>query len=452
MPPQPYVQTIMLDTSQFKIIDITKELNNDKYCKENKVIFNPSIIKLEEPNKYLISYRYVGINSDEHSASKYHPWKNKDVNDRWGMDYAGTRFKLCKITKNTDDKTISVSSFKSIKINGSDHLDMAEDARLYITPNNSNKIIITYNLSFNDNNKYILQNLYKEEASCKNKCNLTKKGQKEFTLQLNNSVTCENCGFMVYSSGTFCNNNIVLENNTHLICPACISRPAEKNWTFWCGNDNKLRISYSIPGFHRYLTSDTNGLFISCTAHKAPDNQGYAGQLAYLETSSSASEYKNIQFSLSTPAIDFDNDHLLAVGHAKIDHENKTTSCAINKIISEIKDIKDKEKDKEKDKDYLHPTYMYFMYFYIINKINGQIDGISPLLLLDADEPYSLVFPTGLTKFDDTTYIVSYGVGDEMCKLAFFNKDLISDVISGQKEYLGKTLGDALRVFIIKEK
>jgi hypothetical protein len=134
-------------------------------------------------------------------------------------------------------------------------------------------------------------------------------------------------------------------------------------------------------------------------------------------------------FSLSTPAVPFKNRTHIAVGHAKVRYSSVAThtsasrsiqaiaayAASIGKYIAAASDIKE---------HVAHPTYVYMMFWYTIDTHSGEITGMSDLFIPYAGEPYSVFFPSGLTRCQKD-YVIAYGVGDIMCKLAVFKKAVV---------------------------
>ena len=392
-----------------QIIDMTEGLNTKK---DNEIILNPSIVKLND-NEFLISFRYLG-----YLEKTQHPWVGVHKDNMWSMDYGGTAF-----AKIILDKTNNGFNVKNIKHFDS-RFENAEDARLFkrsTYKDINNFIYITYsiNANFNDLPEELKQYYY--EGSCDIKFDIenSSKYNKRYAKTLDISKDCNNitndCGYMVICKCELLGDEMNLKNN-YLICPKCIHQKIEKNWSLWESNDKNLRISYDIIGTHKFLIANTDD-FQNC------DMISFPNKLDLFEDPPSASvelydlkAEMNTICSLSTPAVDFGDDIMLAVGHAKHDHKGQ-----MKPEFKKFKDVK------------IHPYYHYFMFFYTFDKDTGKILEISQLFTPYDNEPYSLVFASGLCKFDENNFIVSYGVGDEYCKLAIFSKDEILGLLDKKK-------------------
>lgn len=390
-----------------QIIDLTTVLNTRK---ENEVILNPSIIKLNYDNDFLISYRYIGYEKKEKHK---HPWVGRDKDDTWIIKYGGTAFAKCKILLDMSNK-FNIEHIKHFD----SRFENAEDARLFkrSTKDDYNIIYITYNITgLFDNLPEELQNYYRDKGQCNGTFNYQTKKPIDISTECNEDKF--ECGYMVICKCTLDNDTFNLEKN-YLICPKCIHQKTEKNWSLWESNDENLRISYDIVGTHKYLIAKTDD-FQDCNMISSPNKMNI-----YENPPSAAVELHDltagtsVSCSLSTPAVDFDDNIMLAVGHAKILHGNK-----MKLEFTRIKDINFN----------MHPHYHYFMFFYTFNKITGELLKVSQLFTPYDNEPYSLVFASGLCKFNEDNFIVSYGVGDEFCKFAIFSRDEIIGLLNKNK-------------------
>jgi len=394
------------------IIDLTNDLNNKK---DKEVILNPSIVKVNDNNEFLISFRYLG-----YLEKAQHPWVGVHKDEMWSMDYGGTAFATCKI----------VLKSNKFHIENVKHIDSlfenAEDARLFKKANSSdvnNFIYITYSTSGTfDNLPEELKQYYHDEGSCninfdvENSVKYNKRYKKPLDISKECTDNRDICGYMVICKCELLDNDTLNLKNNYLICPKCIHQKIEKNWSLWESNDKHLRISYDIVGTHKFLIANKDN-FQSC------DMTSFPNKLDLFENPPSASvelydlkAEMNTICSLSTPAVDFGDDIMLAVGHAKNDHKGQ-----MKPEFKKFKDVK------------IHPYYHYFMFFYTFNKVTGKMLKISQLFTPYDDESYSLVFASGLCKFDENNFIISYGVGDELCKLAIFSKDEILELLDKKK-------------------
>jgi polysaccharide pyruvyl transferase WcaK-like protein/predicted GH43/DUF377 family glycosyl hydrolase len=130
-----------------------------------------------------------------------------------------------------------------------------------------------------------------------------------------------------------------------------------------------------------------------------------------------------LEMSLSTPVIKFGLNYL-SLGHAKIDYLNNTHPLLL-KFYEKYNVNMYSEQIKR------HGRYIYFMFLYIFDT-NYNIIAISDLFIPTINNnhlPYLLVFPTGLTCHNNK-YTISYGEGDERCKLLILSE---SEIMSCMK-------------------
>jgi hypothetical protein len=238
---------------------------------------------------------------------------------------------------------------------------------------------------------------------------------------------------MIVDTYTLNTNNLTL-NKRGVICKP-EQQQVEKNWSLFQSYKDEIQISYGLSGKHIIFRDPTNkpSLFTSCI--KAEIESPCTTMFSSIESITKFGDKKVVHFSLSTPAIRFDASSNIAVGHVKLNYnditnpnfatEKQVDNYIIKKRLYTIIEAADSyvlNNAKYHDK---HAIYMYFMFFYKFD-LNGNITHVTNFLLPYNYEPYSLVFASGLTMYDQNTVVVSYGVADVQCKLAFFTFDVIN--------------------------
>jgi len=137
--------------------------------------------------------------------------------------------------------------------------------------------------------------------------------------------------------------------------------------------------------------------------------------------------YKNIFISFGTPVLKFNDNEYISIGHMKIEYKNNNNQY-LNKFLKNI--------DLSKIK--IHGKYIYFAFIFLFNH-NYDITYFSDFFIPTIDNedylPYLLVFPTGLTYYNDKYYI-SYGEGDEKCKILELSKDEILNLLKKYNQEL----------------
>jgi hypothetical protein len=195
-------------------------------------------------------------------------------------------------------------------------------------------------------------------------------------------------------------------------------------------------MSYSLSGRHVYFNTEPSPggatPFGTCSS-STPLFNTIPEFLRALEKEAKGAVF----FSLSTPAVPFKNRMHIAVGHAKVRYAaglptaSATSSASpslqafmayatsIGNYVAEASDLKEHR---------AHPTYVYMMFWYTIDTHNGEITAMSDLFIPYAGEPYSVFFPSGLARCQKD-YVIAYGVGDIMCKLAVFKKGVVRSML-----------------------
>ena len=184
--------------------------------------------------------------------------------------------------------------------------------------------------------------------------------------------------------------------------PLCtnLAVPSDKNWSTWV-YQGTMYVSYVLTPKHTVfytLDGDTD----HCLAR----------------SSDRVTVFQRIQdsynlgliFSLSTPALPFD-DGYLGVGHVKVVTQwlDRPDSHAyvFAKTNSDLP---------------IHPLgYWYLMFFYTFNPETLEITRISHAFLPPFSK-HGVVFASGLSRLDPDTYIISYGEGDAHMKLLTITK------------------------------
>ena len=409
------------------LLDITRAIDDMIYKKTHShfAIFNPSICRIpNKPGQYLVSYRITGNidrsrqNAVTNSRNSRHPWPNN-----WQVQIDGTGFAILIMNsatkptlKNIDAVagTIQQAQFPGVFANGI--LLKFVDLRLFTY---NDQIWMTFNTFTNTDNPPL--GLYKNEPPSiffgGDMCN--KNVDNYFKM-----CTKEWCGNIAVAVCSF-NNGALQVNNVEYACPKC-SRRIEKNWTLYKNAEGRLNISYGISGVHTILRLNDNDVK-KCTTEVISSVCTKLLDIMY-------NKYGLI-FSLSTPAVPWDDKNsLLAVGHAKIEftklltmlNSMYTTGLATNtarQLATFTKFIELKAGSHN-----FHRNYAYFMYFYRLDNISGEIIQISDLFIPYKNEQYSVYFPCGLELVNPNFYLLSYGVGDVQSKILLINRQEISNL------------------------
>ena len=422
-----------------QIIDITEKIKSNFNNSSNYYCFNNSLIHYRD-NYYLMTYRVLYYNI----KTKIHPWswwwngskifyiENPDLIDKvdifsdrkhkhsLGFDnflslknnenkinfnkyeFDGTGLAILKISDNFNIEII-------YNINNIFEDDMNQDARIV---NINNKFYITYN-SFVIENDLTYIRMFKRKIfiNLENKTfylgkefvmsNATNKQVEKNWILFKNKNTTD-----FYNMNDIIDDKYILDNNFISNTPITSSSNTTSKNKSSQENIDDVDILYSINGFFNIIHN--NKLM------------GYRVDLL----SNIIKYYKNeIYFSLSSPCIEYEiNNEILylSLGHVKINHKINFENSPFEKFLLSIDYFNNKTLNK-------HGKYIYFMFFFVFDKyynLKYLSNAFIPTDEHNSHLPYLLVFPTGITKFNDK-YIISYGEGDVKCKLLCLSKDTI---------------------------
>lgn len=427
--------------SNIDIIDITEKIRSEFNKISNYYCFNNSLIHYRD-DYFIMTYRVLYYNI----KTKIHPWSwwwngykvfymenpelvNKKINmfenrkhihslgydnlinlddhknyinfDNYEFD--GTGLAILKISKDLNIEIIH-------NINNIFENDLNQDTRIV-------KINDTYFLiynSFTTENDITYIRMFKRKIfiNLKNKiCYLGKEHlmsnasnkqiEKNWILIQNKNKTDFNNMSEILDDDNLSNDDII--SNTQI---KHNSRNSKKNYDIMCNNEENTDILYSINGSFNIIHNEKI--------------MGYKIDIIH----DIIKYYKNeIYFSLSTPCIEYKIKNklmYLSMGHVKINHKIKFKNTPFEKFLNLINYDDNNILNK-------HGKYIYFMFFFVFDK-NYDLKYISnafiPTDINNSHLPYLLVFPTGITQFYDK-YIISYGEGDEKCKLLSLSKNII---------------------------
>jgi len=175
--------------------------------------------------------------------------------------------------------------------------------------------------------------------------------------------------------------------------------PVEKNWSMWMGDGGSLMISYSLQPKHVFMEPDASAMH-KCSLH----------------TDDTEFEFPpGVHISLGTPALQYEGDTMLAVGHAKI----LLSKIAPGEYSFPV-ELALTHPDPKRD-------YKYFMFLYKFNRTTGKIIAYSGFFIPWNGEPHKIFFPTGLDYHDSDKFIIAYGVDDSRSNLLFLDRGAIED-------------------------
>lgn len=414
---------------KYESIDITEKVL--EYINGTGFVFNNSIAKIKE-NIYLISVRhfagdkYSPKDEEKNPHKNYqHPWKSFWKGESNELKEDITYIFLIKL-ENNNVKIIDNPNFP-LKIDG-------QDLRIFEFYNDENtaSYVLTYNKPFQNPDIII-----KGGKTCEEGCYII--GWNYLVIDLNNNFS----NSLLDSSSPLCSN---------------ISNRLDKNWSLW----NLKYEDKTVPMISYMLTPDHiafNWELYGINKQNNTIDGGYKCRLLTPEEIPHANFFFNLEkyydnnlfVSLSTPAYLEEKNTFLAVGHikAKIRGGYRSRNTELTKFL------------KWADPDYLHPTFIYFMFFYRFkpeifetdeeNKLYttnsreiifettkkrfiAPITEISPAFIVDNGVNYLLNFPSGLVINEDNI-LVSYGNGDSEARILKLNKIALNKIMKNYKPH-----------------
>ena len=207
-----------------------------------------------------------------------------------------------------------------------------------------------------------------------------------------------------------------------ILCPL-ISNQVEKNWSFYTfpvKDAFAIRFSYGL-----YPRHEIYSLLIHETEDNVPTLHCHHDQplnAQPVEVLKNLKQYYGDAFfiSVTTPAVRFNNDLAIGVGHIK--YKYKEINLSVDNNLNKFTFLMHKEGKV------FHASYVYLMFFYTFD-LEAKVHGISPMFLPPSDT--SLCFPSGITLMsnwntDNPTYMISYGDSDSECKVFYMSHEQIS--------------------------
>jgi len=229
--------------------------------------------------------------------------------------------------------------------------------------------------------------------------------------------TCEKGCFLI------CARILRLDNRGNLsvgkenvLCPQ-ISNSVEKNWSFWGYND-RVFFSYGLAPKHSFyvLQIDMTRGDIVCSPYPNQEAEGYYG---YFEE-----KYNNngkfLHISLTTPALRYNRDRYIGIGHVKYANDQKyidlVQTSPLANFFTRMKNFK------------RHPALDYLMFIYEFDPRSGEVLRITDMFLPE-DTDYVLGFPSGLEYAPDGDVMISYGDHDSFCKIVKIKREIVERML-----------------------
>ena len=382
-----------------KIINLTDLIKTNNF---NNYVFNNSLVHLYD-NSFIMVYRNIIYNIKELT----HPWKfwndsykimlKYNPNIIYNNQHLNVNFKLFNLSKYRNhlshDQFVKLFKFRDNTIFNNDEIIIEFDGTgLCILEYNNNEFTVKFNIN----------NIFDKNMN-----------QDTRIYKLNNEL------YLTY-------NSFIIENNNLFV------KMIKRKLTIDL-NDNFL---YLYPE-HELLTIKHNSVEKNCILLENNDVLYSINKKFIIQHNNSKIikkskildhinlRFNNIFISLGTPVVKFDNLNI-SVGHMKIEFKNNK-NIYLTKFLNNI--------DLTKIK--LHGKYIYFAFFFVFDH-NYNIKFISDFFIPSINDdylPYLLVFPTGLV-FYNNKYYISYGEGDEKCKILELSKEEINNILKKYNQEL----------------
>ena len=229
-------------------------------------------------------------------------------------------------------------------------------------------------------------------------------------------------------------------SNVRLVCALHHMRH-EKNVQGFIDKSGKTSYQYSINPWV-FFDSSCNKI-----THK---NTLFSKVVHFYDSRKDVSFFqKNIQFSCSTPLIELDANTFIGSGHFKCKYEHAFRSnTPISVFLNNSAKLFNQKKLKHEGKEqFIHPEYVYGMFIYTVNKTTYNLDKVSScFVLIDKSYKQLLTFPSGITKHNDNSYLISYHENDITIKLL----ELTVSDIAKMLKYNNNTSPSAFKFEFIK--
>jgi hypothetical protein len=378
-----------------EIVDFTKQLGEN----ENTYLFNPSLAHYKD-NLYLCLYRkFVRFpelkqKGDDYDYSVFdklninHPWLGGPNSSFWWKSYYGFDKSGIAILSIDDNNNVNITNLQlnifeiinGIKTSINSNPIKGVDARLLHLGNGF--FVSSYNTFLGNRSDISLK-----EGDCGNWCGLISTRIIEIK------------------------NDELIFHPEVVLCPEKSNR-VEKNWSFWLHN-KKLSLSYGLENGHEIFQLNLYpNKTIGCT--------GITKNKSIIFFNKFKKYYKNkIHISVTTPAISFNDIEYIGVGHIKYKYENNLGDIQNTKLSNFTLQMTLENKK-------FHPIYVYLMFFYTFNPVDGGVTKISNMFLPQSD--YVLCFPSGISKTPNNSFLISYGDSDVKCR--FFKTSYVEIVDS----------------------
>ena len=236
------------------------------------------------------------------------------------------------------------------------------------------------------------------------------------------------------------NNKIVpVFSNIRLVCAGKHTRH-EKNIQGFVDKSGKISYQYSVNPW----------VFFDSTCKKITHKETLFSRIVDFYDPRKESVFKkSIQFSCSTPLVEFAPNTLIGVGHFKLKYNDPfIKSSPIDKFLKQAASLFNQTRLKHEGKEHMiHPEYVYGMYIYTVNKTTYALEKASScFVLIDKSYKQLLTFPSGITKHENG-FLVSYHENDITIKLLHLTTPEITKML----KYTNKSSPSTYKFEFVKQ-
>ena len=408
------------------------------------VRFLPSIALFKQDTKhniYLLSYRIwrkriKPPHNIKHMNNIGHPWKHQwgKKNNKWGNEssFDSTAFALIKVS----NETSIVSVLKEyIPSNRNSKIDMRIISRTPSTKNRGPSYSVTYNVfgllnpkRYSNNYKNMKSNINptcfyymnKKGKVYENASSVVKIIDKNilFTKSHKDILKKQSwCTFQMKATMHVPKTKFVPRfTNLRLVCAAHHQR-FEKNIQPFFTDKGVEYYHYTIDPWVFY---DNN-----CKKLIPHKTTVFTNVINYYDKRNISPFEKNIQFSCSTPLVEFDSDTLIAFGHFKIIYsQHFRENSPVAKFLTNAKLAMNMKTLQYLGNEHLiHPEYIYGMFIYTVDKKTLSLRKASKCFVpIYKQNKQLLTFPSGITKHSDNTFLIAYHENDMNMRMLHYTK------------------------------
>ena len=405
------------------------------------VRFLPSIAMFKEEkshNIYILSYRIwrkrIKPKQDiKHMDDIGHPWKHQwgKKDGKWSNEpsFDSTAFALIKVNK----INAKVSVLKEyIPSNRNSKIDMRVLARTRLRNGRHPSYYVTFNTFGLLNPKRFPNNYKNMKSNINPMCfqYIDNKGKvyndannrlidkdKRLTKTHKNILKKQSwCTFQMRAIMHLTSKMIPRFSKVRLVCAAHHQR-FEKNIQPFADNKANEHFQYAIEPWV-FFDKD-------CRKITPLKTTMFTNIINYYDNRDISPFGKTLQFSCSTPLVDFDSNTLIASGHFKLMYTTnfKQDSPIYNFLKKAKLMMKMKSLQYQGNEHLIHPEYIYGMFIYTVDKDTLELRKVSKCFIpIYKNYKQLLTFPSGISNHSNNTFLIAYHENDMTIRMLHYTK------------------------------